>query len=142
MNKSTLLIISIIALSGLLGFLLSLYLHQNTSLQEETGNNIPITQTFHTPVSFVKQLAGDKDAGRKIFKEYCASCHSQDPIIDIKAPHIGDKSAWKIRKKRGLPLLFKTTLDGKDVMPARGGCFECSDDQLRETIQYMLNQSQ
>lgn len=139
MNKLTrrLLIVLLLTISGLLGLLFSL--HQRQAEPEPAP--IPITQTVHTPFTFVKQLAGDKDAGRKIFYEFCASCHGKQPLIDIQAPRIGDRKAWKVKKQLGISVLLDITINGVGAMPSRGGCFECSDSQLRETIQYMLNQS-
>ena len=130
------LIIAILLLSGLLGFFLSLYLHQSP---QKKSTDIQLIETFHYPALFVKQLSGDPNAGRKIFKEFCSACHSKQPSIDIHAPRIGDKKAWDIRRKMGMDLLLKMTINGVGAMPARGGCFECSDQQLRETIRYILN---
>lgn len=126
--------------SGLLGFLLSLYLHRNTNTMAQSAN-VRIMQTFHYPATFIKQLAGDPDAGRKIFNEFCSVCHSQQPSVDIQAPRIGDKKIWQGMHTLGMPALLKITINGKGGMPARGGCFECSDEQLRETIQYILQKS-
>ncbi len=120
--------------SGLCGFLFSLHLHHaETTLPTDTT-----IETFHYPALFVKQLAGDPLAGEKIFKEFCASCHSPQPLIDVKAPRVGDRKAWEIRRKLGMDALMQITLHGIGAMPARGGCFECSDAQLRATIQYIL----
>lgn len=132
-------IIFILALSGMCGFTLSLYFHARS---QTDSNDIPVIQTFHTPAIFVKQLEGDPRAGEKIFKEFCASCHANEPIIDIKAPRIGDKKAWQSREKQGMETLLKITANGAGAMPARGGCFECSDDQLRAAIHYILRQNQ
>lgn len=135
MNKKF--IITVLLLSGLAGFLLSLYLHQETP----PLSDVRLIQTFHRPAIFVKQLVGDRDAGRKIFKEFCASCHDKQPIIDVNAPRIGDKQAWLVRRKWGLKVLSNLTMTGVGAMPARGGCFECSDDQLNLAIQYILDKS-
>jgi len=136
MNKW--LVFIILFLSGLLGFLLSVSLHKNNALDK---NAVQTIQTFHFPALFVKQLAGDPDAGKKIFKQFCSACHSKQPVIDIHAPAIGDKSAWRIRRRLGVNTLLGITIEGEGAMPARGGCFECSDDQLRQTIQYILHAS-
>ncbi len=122
-------VIFVLFLSGLLGFSVSLYFH---------SREVNEIQTFHYPTSIVKQLEGDKQAGMKIFKEFCASCHSKNPVIDVNAPRIGDKKAWDARSKLGMDTLLKITITGVGAMPARGGCFECSDEQLRETIQYVI----
>ena len=42
----------------------------------------------------------------------------------------------------GMPVLLKLTIDGKGAMPARGGCFECSDEQLMDVIKYIVSQSE
>lgn len=128
-----LLIILLLLTSGALGFLLSYYLKKSTE-----HSDIPIIQTFHSPISFVENLKGDPQAGRKIFKEFCASCHDKDPIIDLKAPLMGDKKIWIQLNKINNSILLKRTIEGHGAMPARGGCFECSDAQLNEALQYML----
>lgn len=140
MIKPVLVILAFIV-SGVLGLVLSLYIHKDQEVVISTPNNVPITSTYHSPFSFVKQLKGDPDAGRKIFIEFCASCHAKEPIIDIKAPRIGDKKLWSALKQLGMPTLVKLTSKGVKAMPARGGCFECSDKQLQEAIQYILDHS-
>ncbi len=127
----------IFILGGLAGFITSYYQHKDdfSRLGFETEYK------FHSPVTFVQQLKGDPDAGRKIFIEFCSACHGKIPTIDLPAPRIGDKRIWQAYKKIGLPELLKMTINGKGAMPARGGCFECSDDQLREAINYILTQS-
>lgn len=103
--------------------------------------DIPITPIHHSPFSFVKQLKGDPDAGRKIFKEFCAACHDANPRIDINAPRVGDHKTWQGLRQLGMESLLSMTIKGAKAMPARGGCFECSDEQLREAIEYMLKMS-
>lgn len=145
MNKNfrVIVIISALMLSGLLGFFISLYQHATDSAPRPAGvtGDIQLIETYHYPSTFVKQLKGDPNAGQKIFKQFCTSCHGNPPIIDIKAPHIGDKKSWQIRRQMGMQTLMKITTMGVGAMPARGGCFECSDNQLRETIRYILNAS-
>ena len=145
MNKNfrVILIISVLMLSGLFGFFISLYQHPNDGppRPSDVTGDVQLIETYHYPATFVKQLKGDPNAGEKIFKQFCTSCHGNPPIIDIKAPQIGDKKAWKIRRQMGMQTLMKITTMGVGAMPARGGCFECSDDQLRETIRYILTES-
>jgi cytochrome c5 len=89
----------------------------------------------------VKQLIGDPLAGKKIFREFCASCHDDHPRIDVPAPRLHDQKTWQLRQKMGENSLLQITINGMGAMPARGGCFECSDAQLRETIRYILQES-
>jgi len=140
MPRRNIVFVWLLLLSGLLGFLVSLYMHGIFSKTVPTMQ-VETIQVAHYPALFVKQLAGDKEAGRKIFKEFCASCHAKEPVIDVNAPKIGDQKAWQSRKKLGLENLLKITFSGVGAMPARGGCFECSDAQLRATVEYILKQS-
>jgi cytochrome c5 len=142
MNKrnTRILIIVIFMMSGILGFVSSWYFHAKSAVPDRSSH-VEIIETYHYPATFVKQLMGDPDAGKKIFKEYCSTCHAKEPMIDIRAPRIGDKAAWRPKGKLGVDVLLKITIQGVAAMPSRGGCFECSDEQLRETIQYILDQS-
>jgi cytochrome c5 len=127
----------LLILSGVLGFWFSWHHHmEEPAVASEAA--IPI---IHNPVNFLCQLEHDPQAGKKIFKMFCASCHGPDPLVDIHAPLIGDIKAWRYRRHSGMEALLRITIEGRKAMPARGGCFECSDKQLRQAIQYMLDGS-
>jgi cytochrome c5 len=128
------LVIIVLLLSGSLGFVFSLYMHRTTEAVATAQ------QPMHYPTTFVNQLKGDPDAGRKIYKEYCASCHAENPVIDVKAPRMGDKQAWKKWQNTSEDALLARTLRGVGAMPARGGCFECSDENILQAIRYMKKQ--
>jgi cytochrome c5 len=133
--KQQLVIFIVLLVSGALGLTLSLYRHPSETIKVDGVRTI---ETFHYPSLFVNQLRGDPRAGEKIFKEFCGTCHREKPMIDVRAPRIGDQAAWKTRRQLGLAILLNITVNGVGAMPARGGCFECSDEQLRETIRYIL----
>src|SRR5262245_48229460 len=99
------LILCVLLLSGLLGFILSLYLHDKPNQAD-----VLLIQTFHYPALFVEQIKNDPEAGKKIFNEFCSSCHGKQAVIDVNAPRIGDRTAWQARKKLGIPVLLKITL--------------------------------
>ncbi len=92
----------------------------------------------HHPQDFLKKIAGSKTEGMQIVQHYCAMCHSEKPMIQVGAPTIGDATAWSLRMKQGLNTLFKHTNEGLNAMPARGGCFECTDQQLMMAIHALL----
>lgn len=135
------LIIFAFACSGLCGFILSWYMNRPLNHPLQT-NEVLLIETYHHPVTFVNQLTGDPQTGRKIFQEFCATCHAKRPIINIEAPRIGDKKSWQNLKRLGFDTLLKVTIKGAGAMPARGGCFECSDEQLKQAIEYILKKSQ
>lgn len=92
----------------------------------------------HHPTEFLNTIAGLPDEGRRIVEHYCATCHASDPLIPMGAPRIKQPADWAARLKQGISLLFKHTEEGYGAMPARGGCFECSDEQLMLAIEAML----
>ena len=92
----------------------------------------------HHPQEFLKKIKGSHDEGAQIVQHYCVNCHALKPIIPLGAPRMGYSSDWDPRSKHGLDALFKNTDEGFNAMPARGGCFECTDQQLMLAILYML----
>ncbi len=92
----------------------------------------------HHPQDFLNKVAGSKTEGRQIVEHYCAMCHAEKPLVELGAPMMGQKSAWEPRIKQGIDVLLKHTDEGYNAMPARGGCFECTDEQLRLAILTMI----
>lgn len=92
----------------------------------------------HKPEEFIKSIQGKKNEGEKIYQHFCANCHALKPLIPLGAPRIGVEVDWKNRLKKGINELLKHTDEGINAMPARGGCFECSDEQLVQAVAYML----
>lgn len=92
----------------------------------------------HHPEDFLRSIKGNKDEGKQIVQHFCSSCHAVKPMISLGAPRIGIDSDWLPRVEKGLDALFKNTENGFNAMPARGGCFECSDEQLILAIYHLL----
>lgn len=92
----------------------------------------------HHPQDFLKNISGSKTEGEHIVQHYCAMCHAEKPMIQLGAPIMGNKALWGPRIKQGMDALLKHTDEGLNAMPARGGCFECSDQQLMLAIRAML----
>lgn len=101
-------------------------------------SSAPMITTRHHPEEFIQSIRNDPQAGKKIYQQFCSTCHAKDPSIDLKAPKIGVRKDWNMRMKKGREGLLTVTIAGINQMPPRGGCFECSDNQLRAAIVYML----
>lgn len=103
------------------------------------AQNIHAIQTSisHHPERLIESLKEDPKAGEKVYLEFCAVCHDPDPQIPLGAPRIGVSADWKHRKKN-LEEMTKSVAEGLNTMPARGGCFECSDALLEAAVQYLL----
>ncbi len=92
----------------------------------------------HHPEEFLKEISGSKTEASKIVQHYCAMCHAPNPVVPVGAPLMGDEAAWKPRIKKGLDQLFTHLSEGYNAMPARGGCFECTDKQLMQALLALL----
>jgi len=73
------------------------------------------------------------------YKSHCGLCHNTGLA---GAPKLGDKAAWEPRIKQGLDVLIKHAMSGYKAMPAKGGCADCSQQQIKSAIEYMLSQIQ
>lgn len=79
--------------------------------------------------------------GKAIYEGVCVGCHGTGAG---GSPLLGNKEVWAPRIARGLDALFesaKAGVPGTAMLP-RGSCVDCSDDQLKAAIDYMVSQSQ
>lgn len=98
----------------------------------------PVLAGSHHPQEFLQSIAGTKNQGYAIYEHFCSNCHAIKPIINLGAPKIADEKDWSLRIKQGLAVLFEHTDAGLNAMPPRGGCFECTDEQLLSAILALL----
>lgn len=92
----------------------------------------------HHPQDFLKKIANTPQEGEQIAQHYCATCHAKTPLIPLGAPRMGVLKDWQPRLAQNLDLFLEHTNEGFNAMPARGGCFECTDRQLILAIAVML----
>jgi cytochrome c5 len=75
--------------------------------------------------------------GQKIYQASCQACH----VAGVAgAPKLGDKEAWAPRIAKGNDAMFLSVKNGLNVMPPKGTCMSCSDDELRAAMEYMVEQ--
>jgi cytochrome c5 len=102
----------------------------------------PIGQVVTDPAALMKVAAKaprEPLSGEAIVNKICAGCHNAGVLGAYK---IGDKAAWgKELAEHGLDHLVDNAIKGINAMPARGGDPDLSDDEVREAVRYMLQQS-
>lgn len=76
--------------------------------------------------------------GEATYKKACMNCHAQGMA---GSPMIGDKAAWKDRIKAGKEALYKSALNGKGAMPAKGGQTSLPDADVKAAVDYMVSKS-
>ncbi len=77
--------------------------------------------------------------GATIYNNLCGACHTSGAA---GAPKL-EKAAWAARTAQGIDTLVQHAIDGytgsAGVMPARGGNPAISDEQIRVTVQWMVD---
>lgn len=73
------------------------------------------------------------DAATK-YSQTCAMCHATGTA---GAPKSFNQADWAPRLKLGLPALVNSVTNGKNAMPPRGLCNDCTPEQYTDLIQYM-----
>ena len=84
------------------------------------------------------EMAANAYPGQSTYNEACISCHN--PGIS-GAPRLGDTDAWQARIAKGRQTLVNSTINGLNSMPAKGMCWQCSDEDLGHAVDYILEQS-
>jgi len=77
-------------------------------------------------------------------QKYMASCFACHSTGAAGAPKVGAGMAveWEPRLEKGLDAVVSNTVNGLNTMPAKGLCFDCTDDDLRAIVEYMIETSQ
>ena len=81
--------------------------------------------------------AAAERSGKEVYDSYCQTCH----LTGVAgAPKLSDKAAWKPRVDKGEATLLEHTRQGFNAHPPMGTCMDCSDEELRGALEYMLEQ--
>ena len=75
-------------------------------------------------------------SGEEIYNSKCAGCHTTGVMGSPKFASLED---WAPRVGLGLEKLTLSAIAGKGGMPAKGTCMDCSDNDIKITVQYMLD---
>jgi cytochrome c5 len=80
----------------------------------------------------------DMEKGQTIYTNTCSACHGMGVA---GAPKLGDKAAWGPRLAKGGEMLVARATEGFKAMPPKGTCMQCSKDDLRAAVAYMVAKS-
>ena len=76
---------------------------------------------------------------QETYEHYCITCH-QEGVGG--APKFENEGDWKSRLKgKTLEDLVNAAIAGINVMPPQGTCYECSKEDIKAAIEYMLPKS-
>ncbi len=106
--------------------------------QKEVTNNVKkvVNEATNTHVP-------NLDNGKKIYDKVCTACHMTGVA---GAPALKNKKRWEENAKLGMKKLVSIAIHGNPkgkygVMPERGSCTDCSDDDLADAVAYMVKEA-
>lgn len=79
--------------------------------------------------------------GAEIYASYCVNCHAGGTG---GAPRVGEKFRlyWSHEiEEEGFDIIVQEAINGVNAMPPRGGCADCSDEEIRNAVIHMLQLS-
>lgn len=82
--------------------------------------------------------AVDLAKGKEVYQKTCFACHGTGAL---GAPKLGDKAAWAPRIATGMETLYKAAIHGLRAMPAKGGNPALSDQEVKDAVAYMVQNS-
>ncbi len=80
-------------------------------------------------------------SGEDVYNAACMACHTTGAG---GAPVLGDVAAWADRIAKGTDVLYDSGVNGVagTGMIAKGGCMDCSDEEIYAAVDYMIEGSQ
>lgn len=80
-------------------------------------------------------------SGEEVYNAACMACHSTGAG---GAPKVGDVLAWTDRIAKGTEVLHISGVEGipGTGMIAKGGCMDCSDEEVYAAVDFMVVNSQ
>ena len=76
-------------------------------------------------------------SGEEVYNQVCAACHA---TAVLNAPIPGDAAVWELRLAKGKEVLYASSINGINTMPAKGGRPDVSDEDIKEAVDFMLAQ--
>ena len=86
---------------------------------------------------------GGSTDGKTVYEGLCHSCHTAGVA---GAPKLGDKAAWAPRIAQGIDTLVKHAIEGYhgpdgNFMPPKGGMPSLTDEQVKNTVHWIVDQA-
>ncbi len=82
--------------------------------------------------------ADEGKPGDQTYNAICLACHATGAA---NAPKLDDKGAWQTRAATGMDSMVQSVVNGKGAMPPKGGLPSLTEPDIRNAVQYMLDQA-
>lgn len=110
----------------------------------ETTSDTADTTAVSTAMAQADTVAAADQAprtGEQVYQQFCGTCHKTGVA---NAPKFADKAAWEPRIAKGKDVLYQSAINGVagTAMTPKGSCMNCSDDELKAAVDYMVQNAQ
>ena len=78
-------------------------------------------------------------SGEDVYNQFCFACHATGAS---DAPLFADAEAWAPRIDKGMDVLVASTINGLGMMPPKGTCMNCSDEEIQAAVDYIVETAQ
>lgn len=85
-----------------------------------------------------EKTAGGGAPGEETYNTFCSGCHAEGIV---GAHKLGDKKAWAKVMDKGFEAVLHNAINGVGGMPPKGGAMDLNDDQMKEVVEFMINES-
>lgn len=76
--------------------------------------------------------------GTQVYEAHCHTCHATGAA---GAPKYGDAGDWAPHIAKGIETLYTHAWNGFNAMPAKGLCMDCSEDEIHQAVDHMVEGS-
>ncbi len=87
----------------------------------------------------VAAVASGPRSGEQVYGAACVACHDSGVA---GAPKITVAADWAPRIAQGEETLISHAINGIRGMPPKGTCMNCSDEEIKLAVEYMVGKSQ
>lgn len=84
------------------------------------------------------EAGGEERTGKEVYEAHCSMCHATGVA---GAPVFGTDD-WKPHIAKGMPTLYKHAINGFNAMPPMGMCSDCSKQEIKNAVDYIVEHSQ
>lgn len=85
--------------------------------------------------------AGAPKEPQVVYETFCFACHGTGAN---NAPVYANAEQWAPRIAKGIDVLYQSAINGfnNNAMPPKGLCNDCSEDDIKATVDYIVNAAQ
>ncbi len=86
-------------------------------------------------------VAGGPKQPEQVYQTFCFACHTTGAN---NSPIMGNIEAWEPRIAKGMDALYENSINGfnNGMMPPKGLCMDCTNEDLQAVVDYMVQASQ